>query len=517
MNELVKVLLSALPGMWQRRWIGLGVAWAIALLGGVIVSVIPDRYEASATVYVDTETVLKPLMSGLAVQPDINEQVAMIARTLVSRPNLKTVLRQPEFSKGSPTAFAGSEDSVIDNLIAQIKVNIDGREGIYSIKYRDQNPARAKALVQDLVNLFVQSGIGDKQRDSKEAQKFIDDQIAIYEQKLNEADARLKDFKVKNLGYTGKESVDFYTKISQLSEDLTQQRGLLHAAELSRDAIRRELDTEQPTMLPDSGGATPMSDTDQRLDAQRKALDDLLRRYTENHPDVIATRRAIAQLEQQKAREAEELRTGTRGGVKYSVATNPIYQKLKLSLADSEAQVAALEAKVGDLQARLNDLKSSAGRLPQIEEEYAQMNRDYDIIRKNYDQLVARREAASMSENVNASNQLADFRVIEPPRVSPHPVPPGRFLLILGVLVAALAGGVATCFQLSYSFPTYDTARALREAIKRPVLGGVTRMVGPGELERERRDRILLISGVVLLAMVDVVWAGINLLLHKAN
>ena len=63
-----------------RRWIALAVAWAVALAGLVLISLTPERFEASSRIYVDTQTVLKPLMVGLAYQPDIDQQVRMLAK-----------------------------------------------------------------------------------------------------------------------------------------------------------------------------------------------------------------------------------------------------------------------------------------------------------------------------------------------------------------------------------------------------------------------------------------------------
>ena len=96
MDELLHQVLTALRGMWRRRWIGLAVAWAVAVIGAVVLLRIPDRYEATARVFVDTQTVLKPLMSGLAVQPNVDEQISMLARTLIARPNIEKIMRSSD-------------------------------------------------------------------------------------------------------------------------------------------------------------------------------------------------------------------------------------------------------------------------------------------------------------------------------------------------------------------------------------------------------------------------------------
>ena len=64
MDELLKQLSTILRGMWKYRRLGVAVCWVVALVGAVLVFMMQDRYEASARVYVDTQTILRPLMSG---------------------------------------------------------------------------------------------------------------------------------------------------------------------------------------------------------------------------------------------------------------------------------------------------------------------------------------------------------------------------------------------------------------------------------------------------------------------
>src|SRR5262245_54931237 len=96
MDTMLEQLLDYLRGMWRRRFIGLAVAWLIAIGGVVAILMMPDQYEATARMYVDTQTVLKPLMTGLAVQPDVDQQVGMLSRTLLSRPNMEKLVRMAD-------------------------------------------------------------------------------------------------------------------------------------------------------------------------------------------------------------------------------------------------------------------------------------------------------------------------------------------------------------------------------------------------------------------------------------
>jgi uncharacterized protein involved in exopolysaccharide biosynthesis len=176
-NQIVEELLIALRAVWRRRWLAIGVMWSTAVLGMAIVWLVPNRYEANARVYVDTQTVLKPLMSGLAFQPDTDQQVKMLARTLVSRPNVDHILK---VTHATPVTTGLAHEQAIDRLIERIKVDPSGGN-LYVISVRDTDPAAAKAVVAALVDLFVGNGTEAKQRDSSEAGSFIDDQIKAYE------------------------------------------------------------------------------------------------------------------------------------------------------------------------------------------------------------------------------------------------------------------------------------------------------------------------------------------------
>jgi len=52
----------AMKALKRWRWVALAVAWALALICAVVIFVVPQRFEASSRVYVDTQTVLKPMM-----------------------------------------------------------------------------------------------------------------------------------------------------------------------------------------------------------------------------------------------------------------------------------------------------------------------------------------------------------------------------------------------------------------------------------------------------------------------
>src|SRR3990167_10028631 len=133
-------------------------------------------------------------MSGLAVQPNVEQQVVMLSPTLISRPNVEKLIRMADMDLKIQSKDA--RDALIDRLMKTLEIKNVGRDNLYVLSYRDASPDKAKRVVQSLVSIFVESSLGDSRKDSNTARKFIDEQIKTYLAKLEEAESRLKEFKV---------------------------------------------------------------------------------------------------------------------------------------------------------------------------------------------------------------------------------------------------------------------------------------------------------------------------------
>lgn len=156
-------------------------------------------------------------------------------------------------------------------------------------------------------------------------------------------------------------------------------------------------------------------------------------------------------------------------------------------LAASELQVASLKARVAEFTTRFNQAKEAMKLAPQKEAEAAQLNRDYGIIKRNYEALVARRQSAVMSGELDVASGVADFRLIDPPRVTPRPVSPNRLLLLPLALAAAVAAGLVLAFLASQLRPVFSDPHELRVKTGMPLLGVVSMTLSDTERRRERR------------------------------
>ncbi len=494
MEQLISQVVTIAKGMWRFRWPALAVAWLVALIGVVIVFRVPDKFEATARIYVDTQSILKPLMSGLAVQPNVDQQVAMLSRTLISRPNMEKLVRMADLDLKSESK--AQQDAVVSGLMSDLEIKNVGRDNLYSLSYRNAEPAKAQKVIQSLVSIFVESSLGASRKDTETAKVFLDEQIKSYEAKLEEAEGRLKEFRLRNIQLHSADGKDSASRLGELGEQLNQARLALREAEQARDSAREQLSgaknsgfsTGLPNLLDDVTVSPATPEINARIDVQKRNLDALLQRFTEQHPDVVSTQKLIQDLEEQKRKEVQELRKAamaTPGGA-VGGSGNLAYQEMSRVLATSEVQVAALRARVAEYTTRYENAREMLKTAPQLESEASQLNRDYAIQKKNYEDLVSRREAASMSGELESASGVADFRLIDPPRVSPKPVSPNRLLLLPLAFAVALGAGLFVAFAGSQLRPVFHSATELRQKIAIPLLGMVSRVSSAADLRQER-------------------------------
>lgn len=497
MDELITRLLSLGRGVWKYRWYSVIVAWLVLVAGGVAVYTLPDNYQASARVFVDTQSILKPLMSGMTTIPNVEQQVSIMSRTLLSRPNLEKVLRMVDLDIKAKTAK--DHEKQINDLAAQISIAGTGRDDLYTISYSHEDPKVAKEVVQSLLTIFVEGSLGDKKQDSANAVQFIDAQIKSYEEKLLTAENAMKEFKLRNSGLLPRDGGDYGTQLAAADDSLNQARLELREAEQARNAIKNQIaDNDEPA---DSPKAEPTASTvanpeiDGRIQELQKRLDALRMQFTERHPDIVATKRLISQLEARKLEEAKLKKPSGDRGHSYS----PMLQQLNVALSEAEARVAAMKARVEEYSARSARLRSLKNAIPEVEAQYSRLNRDYQVNKTNYDQLVSRRESAKLSGELSNTTEMMTFRVIDPPTVPLTPAGPNRLRLFSLVFAAALAAGVGIALLISQARPTFLSQSDLRIATGLPILGTVSMNWTDREKTKRRKSLYAFSFSFVLL------------------
>lgn len=484
MSDVREQLLAFLNAMWRRRWWGIAVAWLVCIGGWGFVTTMPNRFEAQARVYVDTDSMLQPLLQGLAVRPNLDQQIQIMQRTLLSRPNVEQVMRTTDLALQIDTP--AQRDGMIDRLIANTRFAPQGTRNLFLLTHTDADPQLATRVVQSFLNIFVESQLGTRRRDFAEAQSFIDRQIREYERQLQTAERRLAQFRQQHLDVLPSTG-NFAAQAQAVSQRRDQIASDLADAQARRENLRRQLaETPQTVQLGTGDGAGGTRYGGQIAELQNQ-MRQLRLRYTDDHPDIIAIRRQIQLLQSQNTNErraidaqaprgdgAQQQQQRARGG---PTVPNTVYEQLRLRLADEESNVATMERRLSQAESEVERLRGLATRVPEIEAELANLDRDYNVIKGNYEQLLARREQARMAQNADERTDALQFRIIDPPRVPIAPSAPNRPVLYAAVLIVGIGAGFAFAALISQLSESFWTTAQLRDAFAYPVLGSVGMLV----------------------------------------
>ena len=487
LHELFQQVLLEARATWRYRWHALIVAWCVAMVGALLVFSLPNKYEANAQVYADTNALTNPLLRGLAVQPDVRARLQVITRTLLARPNLETVADQTGLALRATTP--ADKDALLAGLGNAVTIKDAGANNLYNISYPDTDPRMAQKVVQAFLQILMNDTLGADTASTKSAQNFLQQQVDDYSNRLNEAEKELADFKKANVGYIPRQGGGDYSTVLQAAETKLQDLQGQYAAAIAGghgSVSVRQADSR-------------IRDIDQQIASYQQQLQKLLLNYTDEYPDVVSARRTIAQLEAQRAALLKHPGHG-------SITAAPVERRSGERVRETSYQTdpRALAAQIATQKQQIADLKNNADKITDAQVKLQQLTRDYDVTKKQYDELVSRLNTAQMSQDAAQTGNNLKFRVVSPPFVPLLPVSPKRGLLLLMAFGLALAIGAVFAYFLHKIKPVFVSLKSLREFHDYPVIGAFSLIESPTRRADQRREVIGFCAGVGLLAVMVV-------------
>ncbi len=513
MLPAIESAVDRVRGAWRFRWLGLLIATAVCVVAWGIVFLVPDSYRASSRVFIDTNTPLSQVTRGIGGESDVESQIVKVRQALLGGPQLEKVAADSGLLTG--VVDPRSRDLVIADLRKRIEITSTASVGasVYVISFKDRSRDTALRVVDRLLKTFVQGTLTGKREGSAQAQNFLVSQIAELEHRLSASEERLADFKKRNVGLMPGAQGDYFTRLQAEMEALGKAQSAVGLATRRRDELRRQLRGEEPvtprgtSLGSATGGALTGAGTDtgSRIRETQARLDDLLLRFTDKHPDVIAMRATLEELKLRQQTELDAVKRGDPGAIDRSgLAANPVYQSLQLQSNQAEVDLAAAEADVADRQHKIASLRSVVNTAPEVEAEYARLNRDYDVTKAQYQALLERLERTKLGENAQETG-IVRFEVIDPPNAPYDPVAPNRPLLIALLLAFGIGAGGMAAYLTSVMRPVFSNVRQLAEVTQLPVLGAVSMTWLEAHRARLRIDALRYTGAVLALFLVAAV------------
>lgn len=517
MQEILELALDYLKGIWLKRRFIMIATWLICPIGWFTVAQMEDMYRSQARIYADTESILRPLLRGLTIQTNPENQMKLMAKTLLIRPNLERIARMTDLdlSATTPAEFNG----LINRLKRNIKIKLSGGRGanFFTISYVSKDPDIPKKVVQATLTVFIENTLGDDRQDNDSAQEFLDTQIKEYENRLSIAEAKVTAYKQK---YN-----DILPGAKGYYGQLKSEKSRLEQAKLELKELETQLISARQQIVDSSQQSSEISDNiqndnrvkteyDDRIKSLDSKLDGLLLKYTDKHPEVVKTQRLQEKLKESRKQELESyynsLADSSNDFKGSTFSNNPIAQELQIQVNQIENAIASLKVRVNNYQNKVTELENVIDTVPEIEAEFTALNRDYGVIKNKYTQLLNRKETASLAQVANENTSKIEFRVLDAPSVPTKPFGPKRIPYFIAVTLLGFAAGIGLSFLFSQINPVVTSTRQISRATGIPILGilSATENLSLKKWHRQK-TLIFIISniGLILLLFAFIVYA----------
>jgi polysaccharide chain length determinant protein (PEP-CTERM system associated) len=506
-QELIAEVLEQIQGSWRYRWWAVCATWLVCVFGWIYVYMIPDVYQASARVYVDTNSLLKPLMQGLTAQQNTMNEVQLVSTAVLTRPNLEKVARTTDLD------LRTNSQEQFEDLITLLQTSIrvsGGRDNIFTIQYEDVSREKARDVVAAVLDTFVEDAIEGQSDDAEITGRALAGEIQDHEQRLSAAEDQLAQFKKENLGYMPGESGDYYARLQTALSAVAKTQAQISQLEQRRDELRRQIDGEEPVfgIMPGAtsgGGACAERGRISELQGQ---LAKLLVDFTDKHPRVVALNEQIAILQERCAASIASAPVAATFGDGDKLELNPVYQNLRVQLSNTDVQLVEARGQLSTSENAVAGLRRDVDKIAEVETQLKQLNRDYSVVQTRHQELLKRWEDLQAKKRLDPVTDNVQYRRIEPPFALAAPVAPNRPLFLAAVFVLALVVGGAIAFGMSLLYPVYFSRRSVRKFTGLPVLGAVSMLVEPHVARRSRNAAIAWVGSYCLLVAITVVVIG---------
>lgn len=407
--------------IWYYRWLVIAVTVIVFTSAAAIIVRLPKVYESSAQIFVDKEPPVAAATQGVSLVGGSFGSGYVVQKTLLNDDNLHDLLFR--FNPAARKFDQGKLANATAGLRGRIKIDPDQGDGFFQIHYQDNDPVRARDVVQALLDGFINANIARNRVELVDARRFLDKQIASYSVKVREAEAALTAFRAGHPGMVDAHNPLF---VSNAVAAVASARAAYEAAAAQPQGQGHE---------------------DAEVESLRARVAALRAQYTDQYPDVVAGQHQLDSLLAARA-----------------AAPQP---------ASDENMVAKAHDSLDAAEARLRSAEQSAADTP-LDAQWADLKNNAEILRTNYQELLGRREAAEMSIALYGDRNSNKYQITSPPIVPPLPIGPNRRLYLALAAALAIAAGIAAAYLRAAIAGIFVAPRELEDTFGLPVAGTVS-------------------------------------------
>lgn len=509
--------------IFRRHAVQFGAAFLGIFAFAVVISfIIPPIYQSTGTIMIEAPQITADLVPA-TVTSYADERIEVIKQRVMTRENLMGIIDKYQLYKDTKNLYSPSEliGEMRDRIAVElVNVNLQGRMNpaggtiAFKVSFESREPELAHRVANELVTLFLDENVKARTERATQTTEFLSQEAEKIKKDLEVLETKIAKYK-QQYGLATPENLALVMSTIQRVE--SELRTVEHDYKVAQEEVRLlelELANVRAGGIVAPGATAPTLSPAQELERTRAEYAKLMSTYTESHPDVVAAKRKIDQLERQLAS------GGGKAARPAAVSGDITTARLEARISSARGRAASLAQQQSVLRAKLNNLEQQMAKAPEVERGLSSMVRDQESAQKKYEEIRAKQMTAQVAENLEGGRKAERFTLLEPPLLPEKPIKPNRKKLIaMGFVLALIAAG-----GLIMALESFHGGIRGVEALE-SVIGYRPMAVIPYitiDSEMERRKELMKKAGVgaaiglvVLLILIHFVYQPLDVLIMK--
>ncbi len=428
------------------------VVITVFVLGYVLFA--PRLYKATTLILVSPQRVPEAYVQA-TVTSKVEERLQSIAQEVMSRTRLESVINELHLFVQEKKRLSGEE--IVELMRKNITVELPGKKeekGAFTISYASRDPEEATTVTNRLASLFIEENLRIREQQATGTTEFLATELEMAKGQLDRMEAAVAQYKQRFMGQLPEQLEANLKMLEQLQNQYQRVGENLRAAQDRKLYIQKQLADfgmaagatagmpyKTPGLGPDSAVSAPdgMGAYDAQEEALRRYVDDLRSRYSETHPDVVAAKKRLADMEKKKNADGSSQESA-------AYKRDPRYIELKNQLTMTDLEIRRFRNEEANIAGQLAGYRSRIEQAPAREQDMAALMRQYASTKEAYEKLLQKSQEAQQAENLEKRQKGEQFRVIDPARTPENPFSPN----IPKVLQIGLFAAVCCSFGMAY-------------------------------------------------------------------
>lgn len=502
----------------RRKWQIIFTALFVLFAASVYCVVAPELYKSSITILVIPQPVSKDYVRS-AVSLQVEQQLGTIKQQLMSRTMLTKVMDELRLFENARKKRT-SED-LIANMRKRIEIEVvpgPNRESseAFSLSFLHEDPKEAMHGAARLASLFIEENLNTREHQAVGTSEFLESQLSGTKARLEVMEQRIKEYKIRHMGELPQEMEANLRMLTGLQDRLRINETSTRAVEERKVFLEAQINLIGNSLSSASAGngksapalsQDPVQSLGIELASTKAKLAELNARYTEAFPEVVRTKREVANLEK---RIAEARRSAALAGVDANadpqVAASSLpgsdeIRRIKAQSKSTVAEIASLAKEREEIRKSIASVERKIGQSPRREQEMISLIRDYENQKKSYDDLLKKKLEADVSQNLEKRQKGSQFQILDPANLPEEPFQPDRKKVMAVSLLLALVLGFGGTIAWEAMDLRLRDVRDFRHLYKVPILGYIP-VFQDQQYQRERSvRRAAVFGGLITFAM----------------